>query len=87
MKAATFALVLAFCILGMLALGSSFGFDASGILSIPDQAKPQTSAIEPAQVDKPAMTAARPVMETPAGFRGPTGQPSVRGPAGPPPQE
>ena len=84
MRSATFALVLAFCMLGMLALGSSFGFDASGIFSrfVPER----QAAVQGGQAST-TQAEVRNVMETPAGFRGPTGQPYVRGPVGPPPEE
>lgn len=88
MKSATFALVLAFCILGMLVLGSSFGFD-KGILArfAPGQEEGMEAAIQPEQAAATGKAQPRQTMETPAGFRGPTGQPSVRGPVGPPPEE
>jgi hypothetical protein len=82
MRTAILALFVSVGLLAALAVGSFFGHP---FLPERFQAKVEQQPAAPVQAGQYG----RPVqpVQVPAGFQGPTGQPSVKGPSGPPPEE
>lgn len=84
MRTAILALFVSFGLLAMLAVGSFFGYPylpERFHAKVPDASQPTT------QKQADGGRALEPV-EVPSGtFHGPTGQPTLIGPSGPPPEE
>lgn len=88
MKLAVLALVVAMMLAAAIGTSSMLGYDHTFIGTLMSAVSPRpTPSPEPAAQEE---TAIRPQGEiaVPSGtFRGPTGNPTVKGPSGPPPQE
>lgn len=82
MRTAILALFVSVGLLAALAVGSFFG---RPFLPEHFRSRVERQQVVPAQAGQ----VGRPLqpVQVPAGFQGPTGQPSVKGPSGPPPEE